>query len=80
MNGFNTIAITLDDDLVELFRRLTVHTGMTAPEVIRKLIPAHVADLWEVDRYLEQLPKSSPLNDRARHLLNNYGPGSLIDC
>ena len=80
MNGFNTFAITLDNELVELFRCVTAQTGMSTQDVIRKLIPAHLHELWELVKYLEALPQKSKHIQRARSLLQNYGPDSLIDA
>ena len=80
MNGFNTLAITLDNELVELFRCVTAQTGMSTQDVIRKLIPAHLHELWELVHYLEALSQKSKHKQRAKCLLQNYGPDSLVDA
>ena len=75
------LMISLDDDSLELLRRLEAFTGLSPAQTIQKIFPAHVQELWEYLTWLEQLPKTrSVQRDLGPFLLHSYGPDSLIDA
>ena len=75
----NRLTVTLDEDSIELLKRLQKFTKMTPSATVATLFPAHLQELWEYLTWLEQLPEGpSQLRSRAVHLIHNYGPASLL--
>lgn len=72
--------ISLDDDSANLLTRLQVFTGMSPAQTIQKLFPAHLHELWAYLTWLEQLPSDTSLQSKlGPHLLQSYGPESLVE-
>lgn len=79
MTTANTFTVVLDEDTAELIRRLHRLTGASSGEIIEKLLLAQLPDFWEYLTYLEQLPPSGPLRERAQRLIHGYGPAPLVE-
>ena len=72
------VAPRLDEDSLELLKRLETFTGMSPAQTVGKLFPAHLEELWQYLEWLEQLPeRPSKARNLGRYLLQNYGPASL---
>lgn len=80
MKGRSIISVELDDDFVELLTALGKETGLSPSDIVRKLLPAHINELWEFRIYLDGLLHDSPQRERARYAIHNYGPDTLIDA
>lgn len=73
------VAPRLDEDSLELLKRLETFTGMSPAQTVGKLFPAHLEELWRYLEWLEQLPeRPSKARNLGRYLLQSYGPVSLI--
>lgn len=71
--------ISLDDDTAELLTQLQALIGLSPAQIIQKLVPAHLEELFAYRAWLEQLPKDDGmLSKLGPHLLQSYGPTSLI--
>lgn len=71
--------ISLDDDSSELLTKLQRFTGLSPAQTIQKIFPAHLEELHAYLAWLEELPPGTTLkNKMGPHLLQSYGPESLI--
>lgn len=78
----NRFTVTMDADSMELLRRIEKITGMSPSAIVTKLFSSHLEELWVYVEWFEQLPDdaaSKALQHRAKYLMQNYGPGTLID-
>lgn len=79
-NPSNRLTVTLDEDSIDLLKRLQAFTKLTPAATVAILFPAHLEELWEYLTWMEQLPDGpSQLRSRGVHLLHSYGPQSLIE-
>ena len=75
----NRLTVTLDEDSIELLKRLEKFTKMPPAATVATLFPAHLEELWEYLGWMEQLPEGpSQLRSRGMHLIHNYGPQTLL--
>lgn len=76
----NRLTVTLDEDSIDLLKRLQEFTRMTPASTVATLFPAHLHELWEYLTWLEQLPEGpSQMRSRGIHLIHNYGPENLVE-
>lgn len=70
----------LDDDSIELLKRVEVLTGMSPAKTLRQLWPSHLEELWFFVEWFEQLPEDAVrLRNKGLNLFLSYGPGNLIE-
>jgi hypothetical protein len=79
-NQSSRITVTLDPEQTELLKSLQAFTGLSPAQTIQKIFPAHLPELHAYLSWLQQLPKDSSLKSTmGQHLLQSYGPESLIE-
>lgn len=78
-NPPNRLTFALDEDSIELLKRLQKITRMTPANTVASLFPSHLNELWEYLTWLEQLPEGpSQMRSRGIHLIHSYGPQTLL--
>lgn len=81
-NSPNRFTITTDADTMALLRRIEDISSMSPGAFGAKLLAAHLEELWAYVEWYDGLPNdegSKAIQHRAKHLPQNYGPGTLID-
>lgn len=71
------LTVTMDGTSHELLKRLQKHTALSPAQILMKLLPAHLHELWAYLDWLEGQPPGE-LKHRGMYLLHNYGPDDLI--
>jgi hypothetical protein len=72
----NTIELTLNDETAEVMRRLTVLTGLTSGEIVRRQLALFEADCHEVLALASTHPE---LRDEAANLIISFGPEPVLE-
>lgn len=76
----NRLTVALDNDTIELLKRLEKFTGYSPAQTVAKLFPSHLEDLWNYVTWLESLPEEhSKLRSLGVRLLASYGPTTLTE-
>ncbi len=76
----NRLTVALDDDTIELLKRLEKFTGLSPAQTVAKLMPAHLEDLWNYLGWLESLPEGpSKRRSLGVNLMQSFGPRSLTE-
>jgi len=76
----NRLTVALDEDSIQLLRKIEALTGLSPGATVAKLFPSHLEELWSYVAWLESLPDSDhALRHQGLHLLQSYGPLTLID-
>lgn len=74
----NRLTVALDEDSMQLLKRLEGITGSSPAQTFGKLWPSHLEDLWNYLSWLEQLPEGpSQRRSLGLNLLQSYGPETL---
>jgi hypothetical protein len=74
------ISINLDEDTVAIIAKLAAHTGLTANDIIRRLVDGHLPELHEIDAFLDAHPAGAgSLHEQGANLIQSYGPESIMD-
>lgn len=77
----NRLTVALDENSIELLRALETHTGLSPAQILVKLFPSHLEDLWTYREWLEQLPEGpSARRNLGVNLLQSYGPETLREA
>jgi hypothetical protein len=70
--------IRLQDEVAELIAWHSNASGLSASDVIGKLLGAHMAELWELRTFMEESVICSAQREQAINLLQSYGGGESI--
>lgn len=74
------VAPRLDDDSIELLRRVENLTGMSPAKIIKTLWPSHLEELFIYVEWLEELAeRPGKARNLGRYLLQSHGPETLIE-
>jgi hypothetical protein len=74
-----TKRITLNEDLIEIMERLGEQTGLSVGSIANRLLGSHLADLHELDAFLEAHPGAGSLHQQALNLMQSFGPESIME-
>lgn len=72
--------INLDEDTAAIIAKLAAHTGLTANDIICRLVDGHLPELHEIDAFLDAHPAGAgSLHEQAANILISYGPETIMD-
>ena len=72
-NHFN-----LDEDTSALIAWHATATGVTASDIIDRLLSSHLPALWELRTFLEAHPVGTEKHEEAKNLLISFGPDRIM--
>lgn len=70
--------IDLHEETAELIAWHANASGLSASDMVGKLLGAHLAELWELRTFMEQFVTCSTERKRTINLLLSYGGGESI--
>jgi hypothetical protein len=81
MNMAQGITISLDEDTAAIIAKLAAHTGLSASDIISRLVDGYLAPLHEINAFLEAHPPAGAgsLHEQGANLIQSYGPESIMD-
>jgi hypothetical protein len=75
-----TESITLNEELAEQVKRLSKCTGLSSSAIVNRLLSSHLAELHELEEFLEAHPAGvGTLHEQALNLIQSYGPESIVE-
>ena len=70
--------IVIDDETKYLMDILKTFTNLSPAQIVQKIVPSHIDELWYYLTWLKQLPEGSRLKSIGANLLRCYKKDSLI--
>jgi hypothetical protein len=70
--------LNLDEDTMALIDWHAKESGLSASDIIDRLLSAHLSELWELRTFMEANLAGAGLRDAAKNLLISFGGGESI--
>jgi hypothetical protein len=70
--------IDLHKEIAELIEWHANASGLSASDLVEKLLGAHLAELWELRTFMEESATCGTEREQAINLLQSYGGGKSI--